>query len=116
MTQYAPKPGADQIRPILDRVLVRIDKAKIGLTKTEGGLYIPEDVRHTEQCIGTVVAVGPGKRWDVAPHKDKFIPTYVRPGDRVLFALEGAEPLTWLDTDEYHYEMLLSEIHILGTL
>jgi co-chaperonin GroES (HSP10) len=108
--------GADKIRPILDRVLIRIEKAKMGFNKTEGGIFIPEDIRHTEQCIGVVVAVGPGKVWDTPPYKGEFVATYVRPGDRALFALEGAEPLTWLDTDEYHYEMLRSEIHILGTL
>lgn len=107
---------ADLIRPILDRVLVRIDKASSKFAQTEGGIFIPEDVRHTEQCIGTVVAVGPGKVWDVYPYRDKFVETYVRPGDRVLFAMEGAEPLSWLDDDEYHYEMLTSEIHVLGTL
>jgi co-chaperonin GroES (HSP10) len=110
-----PEIGADNIRPILDRILVRCDKEKFA-TMTDGGIYIPENVRHSEQCIGTVVSIGPGRWRTTPPFKNQFIATYIKPGDRVLFAMEGAEPLSWLDDDIYHYEMIVSEIYILGSL
>lgn len=102
------------IKPIKDRVLVRCDKP--ATQQTSGGIYLAQDIGYVEQDIGVVVAVGPGKYHEDGPHKGKFVETYVKPGDRILFSIEGSEPLGMLDTDEHHYEILKSESYILGTL
>jgi co-chaperonin GroES (HSP10) len=102
-----------KIRPIGDKVLV-----KCRLTpdvKTSGGIFLPGKVGYNEQAVGEVVSVGPGKYWDSGPYKGKFLPMWVKPGDVVLFTISGAEPIRTDDT-AFHYEILLSETQILGTL
>jgi len=102
------------IRPILDGVLVRLDPPA---EMTPGGLHIPEEARadpgtwraKRQAKIGTVLAVGPGRRrlvrtawerdrrktgplkpeeaarkWDLAS-AGALVPMTVRVGDRVLF-------------------------------
>lgn len=60
--------------PLRDYVLVEQEKQK----QSAGGLVIPEN--STEHTYAVVVAVGPGKYDDGV-----FIPTQLRPGDRLLF-------------------------------
>lgn len=60
--------------PLRDYVLVEQEKQ----TRSAGGLVIPENT--TEHTYAVVVAVGPGK-FD----EGVFIPTQLRPGDRLLF-------------------------------
>jgi co-chaperonin GroES (HSP10) len=104
----------DKFRPIHDSVLVRCD-SKFKEHTSSGGIVIPESVGHTEHAIGEVVAVGSGRYHEAGPMKGKFVPTYLKPGDKILFTLEGAEPIHTTDKD-HHYEVLQSEIYVLGTL
>jgi co-chaperonin GroES (HSP10) len=103
-----------KIKPIGDSVLVRCDS--LGKEQvSSGGIIIPESTGHTEHVIGEVIAVGPGKTHFDGPNKGKFIKTYLKPGDMILFSIEGAEPVETSDEDS-HYELIKSEISVLGTL
>lgn len=62
------------MKPTSNKILIEADKPK---TKTDGGLYIPEQDWKTLPPTGTVMAIGP----DV---------TTVKVGDRVLFERYGA--------------------------
>lgn len=96
------------IRPILDGLIVRMDAPPD--RTTSGLLHIPETARadtgtlRAQQAakVGTVVAVGPGRHYRARELRRgssnvndgalydacavrAFVPTSVRPGDRVLF-------------------------------
>jgi chaperonin GroES len=60
------------IKPLSDRVLVKIEKAE---TKSAGGIIIPDTAQEKTQT-GTVVAVGPGTE------KEKVT---VSPGQKVMY-------------------------------
>ncbi|MDR2658846.1 MAG: co-chaperone GroES [Spirochaetaceae bacterium] len=60
------------IKPLGDRVLVKIEKAE---TKSAGGIIIPDTAQEKTQT-GTVVAVGPGTE------KEKIT---VSPGQKVMY-------------------------------
>lgn len=76
-----------QIRPIGDHILVELDEEQ-ALSAT---ITIPDVARNREigTRIGTVLAVGPGK-WKEKPGlsyeitREKFHPTTLKPGDRVV--------------------------------
>ena len=73
--------------PLRDYVLVEQEKQ----SRTAGGLVIPENT--TEHTYAVVVAVGPGKM-----DEGVFIPTQLRPGDRLLFdaqMLGDVQVLRW---------------------
>lgn len=60
---------------------IAIEKSE-KITKTESGIILtPESSERTS--IGTVIMAGPGA---VDPVSHEFVPTTVKPGDRVLFA------------------------------
>jgi len=65
-----------QIRPILDKLLVRVNK---GEAKTESGLIISAKTKENEPVIGTVDARGPGGNID-----GKDVKMYVEKGDKVI--------------------------------
>ena len=100
------------VKPIKDHILVKCRKKE---RQTSGGSILP-DVGHVQQNVGTVVRVGPGRYHESGLHKGKFVPTYLKEGDQVLFTIEGAEPLSWMDDNEWHYEMIKGEEFILGTI
>jgi chaperonin GroES len=60
------------IKPLSDRVLVKIEKAE---TKSAGGIIIPDTAQEKTQT-GTVVATGPGTE------KEKIT---VSPGQKVMY-------------------------------
>lgn len=60
----AVQAAAKKVVPLFDRVL--IEKAE-AVTKTKGGLYIPEKAQG-KVVTGTVVATGPGHRNEVRVH------------------------------------------------
>lgn len=79
----------DQIRPVLDQVLVVADLPK---DTTDGGLVIPEASQHQSDAArgvdfgmgkGTVLSVGPGRRGRKG--KRVRIPPALEPGDRILY-------------------------------
>ena len=65
-----------QIRPILDKLLVRVNK---GEAKTESGLIISAKTKENEPVIGVVDARGPGGNID-----GKDVKMYVEKGDKVI--------------------------------
>jgi chaperonin GroES len=50
-----------KLRPLMNRVLVQKPEP---LTKTKGGILIPENARQDALNVGTVIAVGPGRTLD----------------------------------------------------
>jgi chaperonin GroES len=88
-----------KIRPLNDRLLVlRTDKEE----KSAGGIIIPDTAKE-KPMVGTVVAVGPGKR----DESGKRTPMDVKKGDRILFAkyagteikIDGVEHLFMREDD-----------------
>ena len=73
-------------RPLADRILIRRKQAEEKVT--EGNIIIPERADPVAN-IGTVVAVGEGKR---VTSTDTLTPR-VAVGDKVLFAGFGANPV-----------------------
>jgi len=77
-----------KLKPLHDWiVIVPVEAA----TRTAGGLYIPDSAKEKPE-EGIVEAVGPGASEEqqtgkkkTAEEERKFIPTTVKPGDRVLF-------------------------------
>ena len=65
------------VKPLEDRVLVKPAEQD---TKTESGLYLPENSKE-RPIKGAVVAVGPGKRLD----NGTVIAPSVKKGDTVVF-------------------------------
>ena len=94
-----------KIRPLLNRVLVQKPEP---LTKTAGGILIPQDKAETFN-FGTVVAAGPGKFLEDGSLK----PCQVKEGDIVLLPEWGGTSLTLADGEEY---FLYRDDDICGTL
>lgn len=79
-------PRCSAVKPIADRVIVRVDKAA---SQTKGGLFLGGD-SEKEQCTGTVVAVGPGRY----SQQGKIEEIHIAPGDQVMWKDDyGAEKL-----------------------
>lgn len=108
--------------PLLDRVLVLRAEA---LTKTAGGIVIPEKAQEKVQR-GTVVAVGPGQRNQVSldscyrnldfqvgflSQAGQNIPINVKVGDQVLLPSFGGTKVELEDQKEY---LLFKEADILA--
>lgn len=77
-----------KLKPLHDWVVIVPAEAA---TRTAGGLYIPDSAKEKPE-EGIVEAIGPGAWEEKKPGKKKtgdeerkFIPTMVKPGDRVLF-------------------------------
>lgn len=71
------------LKPVHDKVLIKLDYSD----KTAGGIILP-DSAIDKAGIGTVVAVGQGRR-DPEGH---LVPMVCQPGDRVMFfAMAGRE-------------------------
>ncbi len=65
------------IRPLADRILLETLEAE---TKTQGGIYIPDNAKEKPQK-GKVVAVGAGRKND----KGEVVALEVKVGDVVLY-------------------------------
>ena len=105
------------IKPLSDRVVIEpADKEKGG--KTKSGIYLPETVDKEKPEQGKVVAVGPGKLSNSAPHLcdkcgvKKRIPMSVKKGDMVLFTKYGPNEIK-VDGKEY---LIAREDDILAVL
>jgi len=101
-------------RPLHDWVLIRRDEAA---EKTAGGIIIPEAAKD-KPAEGMVFAIGPGRfrkeegRKGKGREEKKFVPTVLRPGQRVVFIDYMAK-----DVDLAGETItLLREDDILGTL
>ncbi len=102
-----------KIRPLHDWVVIQKAEAE---EKSPGGIIIPEVAKEKPQW-GTVVAAGPGaykaeKGKDKGKEKKMFIPTEVKPGDKVLYEKYMAK-----DVETAGEELtMVREEHILGVL
>ncbi len=77
-----------KLRPLHDWAVIAPSEAE---TRTAGGLFIPDSAKEKPE-EGVVEAIGPGAFEEEKGHKKKeekqertFVPTTVKPGDRVLY-------------------------------
>ena len=91
------------IQPISDRILVKKEDQK---EQMKSGIVLPTGSEDKNSSIGSVIAVGPGRKGD----KGETIPLSVEVGQKVIY--------TWgervdLEGEEYY---LVSESSILGVI
>ena len=103
------------LKPMHDWAVIRPSEA---MERTAGGLYIPETAKEKPR-EGIVVAIGPGAleeekfgKKKVEKKDRRFIPTIVKPGDRVLYE-QYADRTYKVGHDEL---VLVRERDLLGTL
>lgn len=96
--------GATSVKPLGDRVLVKIVAQE---QKTAGGIILPDTAQEKSQ-VGEVVAVGKGKVNDDGTHQ----PVDVQVGDRVFYSKYGGTDIKIGDQDY----VLLSEKDIMATV
>ena len=82
-------------KPLADRVLIRVEKE---VTKTAGGIILPETVESRETKIGTVVSVGEG----IYTNDGVKIPMSVKVGDKVMMPQIGTAQIVKLENKEYY--------------
>ncbi len=104
-----------KLRPLHDWAVIRPSEAE---ERTSGGLYIP-DTAKDKPHEGVVEAIGPGAyeqekfgKKKKEGEERKFIPTTVKPGDRVLYQSYAGEAYV-VDNEE---RILVRERDILGIL
>lgn len=93
-----------KFRPLHDRVVV---KRADPVTKTAGGIYVPETASEKPQ-EGEVVAVGTGTRDETG----KIVPLDVKAGDRIVFSKWSGTEIT-VDGQEL---LVMKESDIIGVL
>lgn len=94
---------ATKIRPLADRVVVKVSKEE----KTAGGLVLPDTAQEKPQ-VGEVVAVGPGKMLDNGSRQAVDVTV----GEKVLFAKYSGTEVK-LEGEAF---LLLAEKDILGVV
>lgn len=92
-----------ELKPLHDRIVVRLIEAE---TVTDAGIVIP-DASKEKPTQGEVIAVGPGKY-----ENGVFVPTTVKPGDRVLFGKEAVQTFE-IDKQKFH---LIHEVSIMSKI
>ena len=101
-----------KLKPMHDWAVIVPSEAE---ARTAGGLYIPETAKEKPE-EGVVEAIGPGAYEEEKGKKKeekkerKFIPTTVKPGDRVLYERYAGQTYK-IDTEE---RILVRERDILG--
>ncbi len=102
-----------KVKPLHDWAVIRPSESA---EKTAGGLFIPDTAKDKPQ-EGLVEAIGPGAFEEEKRHKKKgkkkerhFVPTGVKPGDRVVYGRYAGETYT-IDGEE---RVLVRERDILG--
>lgn len=92
-----------RLMPTFDNVLVERDTEA---SMTKGGILLP-DTAKTKMSRGTVIAVGPGRRYEGGMNKPP-----AEPGDKVIFlAYAGTE----IEVEEKPY-LLLAAKDIIGVV
>lgn len=81
-----------KIKPLADRVVV---KPEVAEEKTKGGIILPDTAKE-KPVVGTVVAVGPGRKTD----DGKILPIEVKVGDKVLYGKYSGTEVT-IEGEEY---------------
>jgi chaperonin GroES len=102
----AEKAKALNIKPLGDRVLIKPEDVEV--TKSPGGIIIPDTAQKEKPEQGVVVAVGPGKRGD----DNELVPVSVKVGDTVMFWKYGYDEVKVGDTEYY----MVSESNILAII
>jgi chaperonin GroES len=104
-----------KLKPLQDWAVIRPAAAE---EKTAGGLYIPDNAKEKPQ-EGVVEAIGPGAYEEEKSgakqgekKERKFIPTTVKPGERVLFEKYAGQTYSLGGEDL----ILVRERNILGIL
>jgi chaperonin GroES len=93
------------LRPLQDRIIVeRIEE----VTKTAGGIIIPDSVTKEKPQEGKVIAAGKGKTTE----DGKLLPMDVKVGDRVLFGKYAGSEVK-IEGKEY---LIMREDDILGVV
>jgi chaperonin GroES len=81
-------------KPLADRVLIQTEKE---VTKTAGGIIIPETAETRDTKIGTVVSVGDG----IYTNDGVKIPMTVQVGDKVMMPMVGTAQKIKLGDEDY---------------
>jgi len=81
-------------KPLADRVLIQTEKE---VTKTAGGIILPETAEARDTKIGTVVSVGEG----IYTNDGVKIPMTVKVGDKVMMPFAGSAQKVKLGDTEY---------------
>ena len=81
-------------KPLADRVLIRTEKE---VTKTAGGIIIPETAETRDTKIGTVVSVGEG----IYTNDGVKIPMTVKAGDKVMMPFAGSAQKIKLGDEDF---------------
>jgi len=107
-----------KIKPLNDWAVIVPTEA---MTRTAGGLYIP-DAAKEKPAEGTVEAIGPGaleeEKWEDKKKEKgkkkerKFIPTSVKPGERVMYDQFAGQKIEMGGVER----VLVREKNILGIL
>lgn len=81
-------------KPLADRVLIQTEKE---VTKTAGGIIIPESAESRDTKIGTVVSIGEG----IYTNDGVKIPMTVQVGDKVMMPQIGTAQKVKLGDEDY---------------
>ena len=81
-------------KPLADRVLIKTEQE---VTKTAGGIIIPETAESRDTKIGTVVSVGDG----IYTNDGVKIPMQVKVGDKVMMPFAGSAQKVKLGDGEF---------------
>ena len=81
-------------KPLADRVLIKTEKE---VTKTAGGIILPETAEARDTKIGTVVSVGEG----IYTNDGVKIPMTVKVGDKVMMPFAGTAQKVKLNDEDY---------------
>ena len=81
-------------KPLADRVLIQTEKE---VTKTAGGIIIPESAESRDTKIGTVVSIGEG----IYTNDGVKIPMTVQGGDKVMMPQIGTAQKVKLGDEDY---------------
>ena len=76
-----------KLRPLMNRILVKKTEP---LTKTKGGILLPETSKGEQLNFGVVVAVGPGR----ALENGTIRPCTIKEGETVLLPEYGGSKVT----------------------
>ena len=81
-------------KPLADRVLIKTEQE---VTKTAGGIIIPETAETRDTKIGTVVSVGEG----IYTNDGVKIPMSVKVGDKVMMPMIGTAQKVKLGDEDF---------------
>lgn len=100
------KKGKKEIVPLGDRVVIKREEK--GTEKTASGIIIPETAQEEKPQLGSVVAVGEGRRTD----EGDVVPIRVKVGDTVLFSRFGPDEVE-IEGESY---LVVSESNLLAVI